>query len=289
MDIGLANLNGKSAGKIGLITIGYYICTTLVATIVGIILAILIRPGHVINNDVITVKSVDDTPSLSARDVFLDLVRNIFPDNIVQATFAMSGTVYVKLDTQTAIQNEHINGKNSSNNDTDTTEDEAWTPTSVYKPGMNALGKVLSVEDLTSTTQQLAIYLTTIIAGTSLHVLILLPLLYFALTKKNPFRIIRGVTQAIVTALAIASSSATLPVTIRCCEENLKMNNAITRFVLPLGATINMDGIPNAAIVTLMVILSSVGLPIESISILLAVDWFLYVSYNPGPFLVCTF
>ncbi|XP_046558187.1 excitatory amino acid transporter-like [Haliotis rubra] len=341
---GLANLNGKSAGKIGLITTGYYIFTTLVATLVGIILAILIRPGHVISNDVITVKSVDDTPSQSARDVFLDLVRNIFPDNIVQATFVMSGTVYVKMDKQTAIQNEQnfFSGKNSSNNDTDVKEVQAWTPTSVYRPGMNALGilsyfvifgvilgrlgdkgkvvlqffvtlnditiqmvwlvmwyspvgimfliigKVLSVEDLTSTAQQLAIYLTTIIAGASFHVLILLPLLYFALTKKNPFRIIRGVTQAIVTALAIASSSATLPVTIRCCEENLKMNNAITRFVLPLGATINMDGIPNAAIVTLMVILSSVGLPIESISILLAVDWFLYVSYSPGPSLIYT-
>ncbi|XP_067658015.1 excitatory amino acid transporter-like [Haliotis asinina] len=366
---GLANLNGKSAGKIGLITIGYYIFTTMVATLVGIIVAISIKPGHVINHAVITVKSVDNTPSQSAKDVFLDLVRNIIPDNIVQATFVMSGTKYVKLDKQTVTQHEHINGRNSSNN-TDATEDETWTPTSVYKPGMNALGilsyfmifgvilgrlgdkgkivlqffltlnditirmvllvmwyspvgimfliigKVLSVEDLISTAQQLAIYLTTIIAGTTVHVLILLPLLYFAVTRRNPFTVIRGMTQAIVTALAIASSSATLPITIQCCEDNLKMNNAITRFVLPLGATINMDGtaifyvvsafyiaqmhaislhffevillslctvltsvgvaaIPNAAIVTLMVILSSVGLPVESISILLAVDWFL--------------
>ncbi|XP_046558174.1 excitatory amino acid transporter 1-like [Haliotis rubra] len=297
---GLANLNGKSAGKIGLITIGYYIFTTIIAILVGIILAIAIRPGHVINNHVIAVKSVDDTPSQSAKDVFLDLVRNIFPDNIVQATFEMSGTMYVKkMDKQShrnnVIQNDFVNG-NRSSNDTDPKPDGPWTATSVYRPGTNALGilcysvifgvilgrlgdkgkvvlqffvtlnditirmvwlvmwyspvgimfliigKVLSVEDLISTAQQLAMYLTTIIAGASLHGLAVLPLLYVALTKKNPFRIIRGMTQAIVTALAVASSSATLPVTIQCCEDNLKMNNAITRFVLPLGATMNMDG-----------------------------------------------
>ncbi|XP_046365159.2 excitatory amino acid transporter-like [Haliotis rufescens] len=354
-----------------MIAIGYYIFTTIVATVVGIILVISIRPGDVISNGAITVKSLDATPSQSTRDVFLDLARNIFPENIVQATFETSGTVYVKMDKpvdrRTVIQK---NGNRSSNNDTDPNTDGRWTPTSVYRPGMNTLGilcffvifgvilgrhgekgkivlqffvtlnditiqmvwivmwyspvgimfliigKVLSVEDMASTARQLVVYLTTIIAGAIIHVLILLPLLYFVLTKKNPFRIFRGIPEAVVTALAIASSSATLPVTIRCCEENLKINNAITRFVLPLGATINMDGtaifyvvsvvyiaqmhaislhffemillslctvltsvgaagIPNAAIVTLIVILSSVGLPTESISILLAVDWFL--------------
>ncbi|XP_067656374.1 excitatory amino acid transporter-like [Haliotis asinina] len=294
---GLANLNGKSAGKIGLITIGYYIFTTMIAILVGLVLAIAIMPGHVINNAVITVKSADDTPSQSARDVFLDLVRNIFPDNIVQATFEMSSTVYVKKmdihsERNNIIQNDRVNGTN----DTDPEPAGPWTPTSVYRTGTNALGvlcycvifgvilgrlgdkgksvlqffvtlnditirmvllvmwyspvgimfliigKVLSVDDLTSTAQQLAIYLTTIITGATLHVLILLPLLYFAVTRRNPFRIIRGMTQAIVTALAVESSSATLPVTIQCCEDNLKMNSAITRFALPLGATMNMDG-----------------------------------------------
>lgn len=67
------------------------------------------------------------------------------------------------------------------------------------------IGKVLSVEDMASTARQLVVYLTTITAGAIIHVLILLPLIYFVLTKKNPFRIFRGIPEAVVTALAIAS------------------------------------------------------------------------------------
>lgn len=122
--------------------------------------------------------------------------------------------------------------------------------------------------------------------------------------------------QAFVTALGTASSSATLPITFRCLEENLGIDKRVTRFVLPVGATVNMDGtalyeavaaifiaqmnginfnigevvvvsltataasigaasVPSAGLVTMLLVLTAVGLPTQDVSLIVAVDWFL--------------
>lgn len=98
----------------------------------------------------------------------------------------------------------------------------------------------------------LAMYMFTVLLGLGIHALITLPLLFFVLTKKNPFTFMRGLLQAWITALGTASSlflilfhktflgSATLPITFRCLEETLGVDRRVTRFVLPVGATINM-------------------------------------------------
>ena len=121
---------------------------------------------------------------------------------------------------------------------------------------------------------------------------------------------------ALTTAFSTASSSATLLVTIECAEENNKISNRTASFVLPLGATINMDGtalyeavaaifiaqmcgislgpvqqvvifltatlaaigaagIPEAGLVTMVIVLNAVGLPLEGIALILVIDWFL--------------
>ncbi|XP_067675944.1 excitatory amino acid transporter 2-like [Haliotis asinina] len=371
---GLASINSKSAGKIGLYTIVYYITTTVLATLIGVILVLTIRPGYVANNNFMCVRSSDGAPSPSALDVFLDVVRNLFPENVVQASFQTSGTLYVQGQVEvsrkencTVLTSPDVNDTSSVEKEDDT---HAWAPKSVYKSGMNTIGiicyfvffgvilgrlgnkgkvvlrfftvvnditiktllmflwyspigimflimgNILEVKNLTVSSKQLAVYAVTNLIGLGIHLLIVLPLLYLALTRKNPYRIIKGVPQAAIMAIATASSSATLPFTIRCCEGNLKINTTITRFVLPIGATINMDGtaifqvisavyiaqirriplrfievvilslctvlgsigtpgVPNASVMVLMVILSSVGLPPEDVSVLLAVDWFL--------------
>jgi Na+/H+-dicarboxylate symporter len=58
----------------------------------------------------------------------------------------------------------------------------------------------------------------------------------------NPFKTIRGAAQAMLTAFSTASSSATLPVTMECVEDNIGVSNKVSSFVLPLGATVNMNG-----------------------------------------------
>jgi Na+/H+-dicarboxylate symporter len=97
-------------------------------------------------------------------------------------------------------------------------------------------------------TQDLAMFATlgkfiAIVLGTTmLHGLLVLPLLLYLFTGMTPLTFFRGSREALITALATSSSAATLPVTLRCVEQNLGVKRDIAGFVAPLGATINMDG-----------------------------------------------
>nr|prf neuronal Glu transporter EAAC1 [Rattus norvegicus] len=173
-------------------------------------------------------------------------------------------------------------------------------------------GKIIEVEDW-EIFRKLGLYMATVLSGLAIHSLVL-PLIYFIVVRKNPFRFALGMAQALLTALMISSSSATLPVTFRCAEEK-NHDKRITRFVLPVGATINMDGtalyeavaavfiaqlngmdlsigqiitisiataasigaagVPQAGLVTMVIVLSPVGLPAEDVTLIIAVDWLL--------------
>jgi Na+/H+-dicarboxylate symporter len=82
----------------------------------------------------------------------------------------------------------------------------------------------------------------TITIGLSIHFLVILPLIFFIFTKINPIKHWKAMASAFATAFSTSSSGATLPVTINCVENNVGVSNRTTSFVLPLGATINMDG-----------------------------------------------
>ncbi|KAG9343372.1 hypothetical protein JZ751_014353, partial [Albula glossodonta] len=177
-------------------------------------------------------------------------------------------------------------------------------------------GKILDMQDPATIGEKLGMYTITVLAGLFVHGMILLPLFYYIITRKNPFSYIRGLLQALVIALATSSSSATLPITMKCLLENCGVDRQIARFVLPVGATINMDGtalyeavaaifiaqvneyeldfgqlvtisitataasigaagIPQAGLVTMVIVLTSVGLPADDITLIVAIDWVL--------------
>lgn len=157
-------------------------------------------------------------------------------------------------------------------------------------------------------------YFVLVVIGTTLvHGVIALPLILYLVTGVTPLQFWRGAREALITAFATSSSSATLPVTLRCVEQHLHVKRDIAGFVVPLGATVNMDGtalyeaaaalfvanlagidlsfgqqlvvfftamlgaigapgIPSAGMVTMIVVLQSVGLPVEAIAILLPID-----------------
>ncbi len=85
-------------------------------------------------------------------------------------------------------------------------------------------------------------YMLTIAAGLSIHLFAVLPVLFFLFTRINPFLHFKAIATAMATAFSTSSSNATLPVTIRCMEENAGVSNKVSSFVLPMGATVNMDG-----------------------------------------------
>lgn len=172
--------------------------------------------------------------------------------------------------------------------------------------------KLVATQDVTLLAT-LAKFIVVVIGTTLLHGVVILPLLLYLVTGMTPLRFFKGAREALVTALATSSSSATLPVSLRCAQENLHVKRDIASFVIPLGATVNMDGtalyeaaaalfianlvgielngaqqlvvfftamvaaigapgIPSAGMVTMVMVLQSVGLPAEAIAILLPID-----------------
>ncbi|XP_043972712.1 excitatory amino acid transporter 3-like isoform X3 [Gambusia affinis] len=79
-------------------------------------------------------------------------------------------------------------------------------------------------------------------AGLAIQVLVIFPMIYVVLTKKNPFLIFMQISRALTTAFIIASSAAALPVTLQCCEEKVKIDKKLCRLMLPIVTGINRTG-----------------------------------------------
>ena len=159
-------------------------------------------------------------------------------------------------------------------------------------------------------------YSLTVVVALGFHGFVVLPVLLFILGRRNPLTYARGMGTALLNAFSTASSSATLPLTMQGVEEQNGISNRTASFVLPLGATINMDGtalyeavavmfiaqvygitmgpvqqtiivltatlaaigaagIPEAGLVTMVIVLNAVGLPIEGVALILSIDWLL--------------
>ncbi|KAJ9598421.1 hypothetical protein L9F63_010896, partial [Diploptera punctata] len=103
-------------------------------------------------------------------------------------------------------------------------------------------GKILSVEDLTLVVQQLGWFIATVALGVFFYQLVIMQLIYFIIVKKNPYKFYWGLIQATLTAFATASTAAALPITFRCMDEKVHIDPRISRFILPIGCSINMDG-----------------------------------------------
>lgn len=178
------------------------------------------------------------------------------------------------------------------------------------------LSKLMEMDNILGVFAKLGLYFLTVAGGILFHGFVILPTIFFFVTRKNPVKFVGNMAQAIATAFGTSSSSATLPVTIQCLEQNNNVDSRVARFVLPIGATINMDGtalyeavaaifiaqlrgislsltniiavsitataasigaagIPQAGLVTLVMVLDTVGLPAEDVSLVIAVDWML--------------
>lgn len=106
---------------------------------------------------------------------------------------------------------------------------------------MALLVKLIATQDL-QIISTLGKYMAVVIGITLFHGVIVLPGILFCITGYNPLKFFIGMREALITALSTSSSSATLPVTMRCLTENMKVDKKIAQFVCPLGATANMDG-----------------------------------------------
>ncbi|VDM78329.1 unnamed protein product [Strongylus vulgaris] len=97
--------------------------------------------------------------------------------------------------------------------------------------------QIVSMKNPGKELQRLMGYMITVLLGLFIHGFVLLPILMITLARRNPIKYVCGMAQALLTALATSSSSATLPLSIKCVEENNGVDSRVARFVLPLGAT----------------------------------------------------
>ncbi|MBN3283698.1 EAA3 protein, partial [Polyodon spathula] len=423
MITGVAALDSSVSGKIGLRAVVYYFSTTIIAVILGIVLVMTIKPGMSQSAD--DIDRTGSTPEVNTVDALLDLIRNMFPENLVQACFQQYKTMREELKSEPAVNSTtmspvtvvmttalqevryffwvHSIAVNYDNLNTCPLTNSTYHGIAqileyvihlklkkkkrifkllftanitknykivgLYSDGINVLGlivfclffgivigqmgekgrvlvdffdaineatmkivqfimcympigmffliaaKIIEVEDW-DIFRKLGMYMVTVLTGLAIHAIVCLPLLYFIIVRKNPLTFAMGMAQALLTALMISSSSATLPVTFRCVEENNRVDKRIARFVLPVGATINMDGtalyeavaaifiaqlnnyaldigqvvtisitataasigaagVPQAGLVTMVIVLSAVGLPANDVTLIMAVDWLL--------------
>lgn len=395
--LGISGLQGNISGKIGLRGIVYYMSTTFIAAIIGLIMVSAIRPGSGMSKP----DKIEEQKIVRPLDSFLDIVRNMFPSNIVKACVEQDKTTIVikngsligerkvpvdvkKLPDVTIVQmvqTKMIFEEGSFENTVPLNQRSYYRKEKeyrTYKVGKGlettgkanflglivfaiAVGKIAAglgseataflnfveafnkivtrlivivmwyspvgicslimarcaeMEDIGKNFSGLGKFIATVVVSIAIHGLIVLPALFYAITRINPYKYLKGVGTAMATAFGTDSSAATLPVTVQCLEHNLKLDKRITRFIVPVGTTINMDGtalyeavsaifiaqaagrslsagdyvaisftsilasvgaaaIPHAGLVTMLIVLDTVGLPTDMIAIIFSVDWFL--------------
>uniref|UniRef100_A0AAR2JTW7 Amino acid transporter n=1 Tax=Pygocentrus nattereri TaxID=42514 RepID=A0AAR2JTW7_PYGNA len=257
---GAASLDTRSLGKLGGIAVTYFLVTTLIASAIGVALAFIIKPGvgaGALNTNDLSLESV--STNKETADSFLDLARNLFPSNLVAAAFRsvpvgtdtdgmnILGLVLFAMVFGVALRKLGAEGEelirffNAFNEATMVLV--SWIMWYVPVGIMFLVGsKIVEMEDVVLLVTSLGKYIFASILGHIIHGGIVLPLIYFGFTRKNPFSFLSGLITPFTTAFATCSSSATLPSMMKCVEENNGVDKRISRFILPIGATVNMDG-----------------------------------------------
>jgi proton glutamate symport protein len=111
--------------------------------------------------------------------------------------------------------------------------------------------------------QDLSMYFITILLGLLIQLFVVYPLLLKFLAKVNFMSLFKAVIEAMMVAFGTASSNATLPVTIACVEKRAGISNRIASFVIPLGATMNMDGTAVFETVAVIFLAQAYGVSIQ--------------------------
>jgi Na+/H+-dicarboxylate symporter len=310
----------RRLGKLGGYTVIYYTITTGIAVFIGLLVVNWIQPGAGVQ---LTQNSVPEhileKQSTGISDIFLSLISpnlvaaasetQLLPLIVFAIIFAMAlTTVGDKAKPVFAL----FDGVNEA-----MMKLVIWimhlAPLGIFALIAARLGSVGGGEQFMTEIRAVGLHVVTVLTGLFIHTLVLIAFMLFI--ARRGFDYLIGMARALITAFGTASSSATLPLTMECARSN-KVDDKAVKFVLPLGATINMDGtalyeaaavmfiaqaygidlsltqqaivfitatlaaigaagIPEAGLVTMVIVLTAVGLPLEGIALLLAVDWFL--------------
>ena len=316
---GIANLkNSPQSKRIWPTLILYSLTTTALAAITGLIAMNFIKPGvgldiHLFKDNMNTFQahsfSINDFAHHFIDSIFMNPLAAMAQNNIlaVVAFAAFFGIAIVVLGDRSQTILKVINELFEI-----TMTIVLWIMRLAPLGIMGLLANLIAQQNI-QLLYVLSKYIFVVVGTTLFHGLITLPLILWLITKISPWKFFLTMKEALITAFSTSSSTATLPISLRCITENLKIDNHIARFVLPVGATLNMDGtamyeamaalfvanlcgahlallsqvivvltammasigapgIPSAGMVTMIMVLQSVGLPAQAVAILIVID-----------------
>ncbi|MDD2425792.1 MAG: dicarboxylate/amino acid:cation symporter [Bacteroidales bacterium] len=237
---------GRIAGK----TFAYYVTTTLIACILGLLLVNVFHPG--IGLDLQFRESVT---SVAATEVsFADQLISIVPDNVIKAMaegkmlpvifFAILFGYFITVSAdKTRIRLTDLFNDIYEVMIKITFLVIRFAPFGLFGVASGMIGKQAgNPEALSSLFGSLGIYAAIIAGGCLIQGLGILPLIYLSLTRKNPFRLMKQMGTGLTTSVLTATSAASLPINLRDIQEKTGVSRKIAGFCLPLGNTINMNG-----------------------------------------------
>ena len=237
---------GGDFGRVGAKTFGYYLLTSMLAIVLGLVLANSIRPGAGI--ELSTTGEVFDKSSLTTPESLIDFIIRIIPTNVLGAAASgdILGIIFWSIIFGFVITRLPPKPKEFLTN----LFDYSFQAVMILTRGVirlapigvfGLINKAVATSGL-ELFRGVAMYMVTITAGLTIHLFVILPLVLFLFTRLNPIKHFQAMTAAMITAFSTSSSGATLPVTMECVRENAGVSDGVTRFVLPIGATVNMDG-----------------------------------------------
>ena len=329
--IGLGDV--RKLGRPGGAALLYYFSTTILAVLVGLVVVNIIQPG-VGAFDQETLESLagqreftapmGDSPTITT--ILNNLLLMLFTDNLIASAAETNLLPLIVFSIIFAGMLTTMGTKVSNLTTMIVQVNDALmsfvlllmkiAPLGIFCLVAARFGEAQAEGELVEVLEQTGWYVVTVLVGLGIHAGLTIPLIYWVFTRKNPYRFMYQMSQALLTAFSTASSVATLPVTMQSAIENAGVSKQSTEFVLPLGATINMDGtalyeaiaaifiaqaigielsgyqqavivltatlaaigaagIPEAGLVTMLIVLNAVGLPLEYLGLILSVDWLL--------------
>lgn len=330
---GIAGLNDVSRlSGIGFKTIGLYLLTTVIAVSVGLVVVNIVRPGNFLSADKSAEFQAKYAESVSKQTPPeqsgpLQFIVDLVPDNIFNAltkNTSMLQVIFFSLLFGIAIVGIKAEKTIIVRQLFESLNEIVMRMINLIMLlapfGVFALIASITTEvagenpgESFALFGSLGMYALTVVIGLLFLVFVIYPGFISTLTIIKFKQFLKGMAPAQLLAFSTSSSAATLPMTIKCCEENLGVKKEISGFVLPLGATINMDGtslyqavaavflaqiygmdltfiqqltiivtatlasvgsaaVPGAGMIMLVIVLGSVGIPVEGIALIFAVD-----------------
>ena len=323
MIVGITGLGDiRKVGKAGTITLIYFLSTSGIAVMAGIIVVNIMQPGLGVE---LTTGIPEKVAGKESIDI-TDILKSFVTPNLFQSMAKMEilpiimfslifGGVLTTLGEKGKLVISVFDGINIAIMKIVHLV-MYFAPLGVFALVSSKLGAAGGGDLFLAELLKIGKFAFTVILGLTIHALITLPAILYFVAKQNPLTYFKNMSGALTTALSTASSAATLPVTIENVEKENKISRRTTLFVIPLGATVNMNGtalyesiaaifiaqmvgihlglgdqvlifltatlaaigaagIPEAGLVTMVIVLQAVGLPLEGIGMLLSIDWFL--------------